>query len=149
MMRLNQVNARGVYNKPDKGKSPLMAVADMYGTWKGIDAADRDAITNWFGGDSDEAELGTAYEPSIGVGLPETRATASINNDIDNALTDKDVKDAASEYMLTSGALPVGGMPDDEELAMEDPLYYDESLMSLPVEEFKLGDDMSWLLTGE
>lgn len=152
MIRLNPVNARGLYQRPDKGKTPLMSVAGAYGAWKGIDEADRNSITDWFGKERD-TELGTTYDPSLAVDLsPEVQDAISkdfADGEPDgSAMFNQDVKDAAQEFMVRRGVLP---MPVTEGEGLDDdvggPGYYDESLMSLPVEIPEFGDDMSWLLT--
>lgn len=154
MIRLNPINARGVYQRPDKGKSPLMAAANIYGAWKGIDEADRNSITDWFGKERD-TELGTTYDPSLAVDLsPEVQAAISkdfAGGEPDgSSMFDQDVKDATQEFMVRRGVLPMP-VADDEGLddGGGDPGYYDESLMSLPIETPKLSDDMSWLIMGD
>lgn len=110
MMRLQIVNTRGLYHRPDQGKTPLMAIADVYGAWKGIDPNDRETIASLFGkrdsnAPTDAKLVMNGYDTSLDSSAP---ADAAYDIATDNDPINSDaVKRAASDDMLNSqDALP-------------------------------------------
>ena len=105
MMRLQIVNTRGLYHRPDQGKTPLMAIADVYGAWKGIDPADRETIAGLFGkrdsnAPTDAKLVMNGYDTSLDSSAP---ADAEYDIATDNdPINSGAVKRAASNDMLNS-----------------------------------------------
>ena len=105
MMRLQIVNTRGLYHRPDQGKTPLMAVADAYGAWKGIDPNDRETIAGLFGKrdsntPTDAKLVMNGYDTSLDSSAP---ADAEYDIATDNdPINSGAVKRAASNDMLNS-----------------------------------------------
>ena len=105
MMRLQIVNTRGLYHRPDQGKTPLMAVADAYGAWKGIDPNDRETIAGLFGKrdsntPTDAKLVMNGYDTSLDSSAP---ADAEYDIAADNdPINSGAVKRAASNDMLNS-----------------------------------------------
>ena len=104
-MRLQIVNTRGLYHRPDQGKTPLMAVADAYGAWKGIDPNDRETIAGLFGKrdsntPTDAKLVMNGYDTSLDSSAP---ADAEYDIAADNdPINSGAVKRAASNDMLNS-----------------------------------------------